>query len=456
MNLQSKTYESSRAELRYGTISTAQLIFKSTAGICYFNYHFAIAKVGISQAFFYNIFVCYLTSYGIYKVTLIANEIDCKPGNGSEKNTENDNFENRHGAIELNDANSRENDSQPDQNEATNENIVRVYHELPVQLKIKYAYVMQVLILISCASMSFASNISNLSQISGMIAQMAGLNLQLAKLFVCIFFCLLQLFFVEPEKIKPITFFVSGVQIFIVIVVVYNSIDIYSSNQNIEYDYYLYTNSGVFLGISSYAFESIAHIFNVRRMMVDRSKMPKIQVLTFIFIGLSYYLVGGAVYLAYGKDNVRKVIFDYYIDKNNWMSLLKNQYMITAVFGILFNSITVIENLEPIAVTRKQLTNSDNGSLNSNKVLFYRMLLVILSVGVTLISDNFNRILSFTGSTASPLLSFVQPILICWNYDEKCNRKQSKFIYYHDCFILIGGVFVGICGIYSTIFGFSD
>ena len=135
---------------------------------------------------------------------------------------------------------------------------------------------------------------------------------------------MLFFFVVEPEKIKPVTFFVSGLLIFIVIVVVVNSVGKYNHSNDLEYDYYLFAQSGVFLGISSYAFESIAHIFNVRRMMVDRSKMPKIQVYTFVFVGLSYYLVGSTVYLAYGRDNVENVVFDYYMDSSSWLSQLKN------------------------------------------------------------------------------------------------------------------------------------
>jgi hypothetical protein len=46
-SLVAETYESKRQSLRYGSLSTMLIIFKSTAGICYFNYHFAIAKVGL-------------------------------------------------------------------------------------------------------------------------------------------------------------------------------------------------------------------------------------------------------------------------------------------------------------------------------------------------------------------------------------------------------------------------
>ena len=51
-----------------------------------------------------------------------------------------------------------------------------------------------------------------------------------------------------------------------------------SSNNNlIQYTMFNFANMGVFLGVSSYAFESIGSIFNVRKVMQQRSAMPRLQ-----------------------------------------------------------------------------------------------------------------------------------------------------------------------------------
>ena len=48
------SYDEKRKQLRYGKFATLILIFKSTVGICYFNYHFAIMKAGIVLSAFLN------------------------------------------------------------------------------------------------------------------------------------------------------------------------------------------------------------------------------------------------------------------------------------------------------------------------------------------------------------------------------------------------------------------
>lgn len=59
-----------------------------------------------------------------------------------------------------------------------------------------------------------------------------------------------------------------------------------------------WVNMGLFLGVSSYAFESIGCIFNVRRTMKDRSAMPGLRIWALIFIAISYYVKQQCVYLA--------------------------------------------------------------------------------------------------------------------------------------------------------------
>ena len=156
-----ETYESKRQSLRYGSLSTMLIIFKSTAGICYFNYHFAIAKVGLYLALFYNIFICYLTAYGIYLVTKIANELDVPTPDPNA------------GPLET-----------TAQLEAAEKKLVRVYHELPVQLKIPHAKLIQIIILVSCFALGMASNIGNFSIVSKVISTNLGLNLVLVKLLM--------------------------------------------------------------------------------------------------------------------------------------------------------------------------------------------------------------------------------------------------------------------------------
>jgi hypothetical protein len=121
------SYEDKRKLLRYGKFFTLLLIFKSTVGICYFNYHYAIAKCGFLLAMFLNVITCYLTTYGLYKITRLADLIEKKV-----------------------------------QGEGGNETMIRVYHELPEIMKTPGAQYLKYIILCACVMMTGGSNIGNL------------------------------------------------------------------------------------------------------------------------------------------------------------------------------------------------------------------------------------------------------------------------------------------------------
>lgn len=73
------------------------------------------------------------------------------------------------------------------------------------------------------------------------------------------------------------------------------------------------------------------------------------------------------------------------------MYSLQYLYIVTGVFNIPFNTIALVENLEPLYITRKLITDQ-NGNLNRSKLLVARCLAVIGFALVTLISDNITRI----------------------------------------------------------------
>jgi hypothetical protein len=62
-----------------------------------------------------------------------------------------------------------------------------------------------------------------LSMVSTMMASNLWVNLRLVKLVICIFFCALMLFIVEPEKIKRILLIVTVTLIAMVIMVITHS-----------------------------------------------------------------------------------------------------------------------------------------------------------------------------------------------------------------------------------------
>jgi hypothetical protein len=62
--------------------------------------------------------------------------------------------------------------------------LVRVYHELPIMLKIPHAKLFQIIILVSCFVLGMACNIGNFSVISKVFSTNLGLNLVLVKFLI--------------------------------------------------------------------------------------------------------------------------------------------------------------------------------------------------------------------------------------------------------------------------------
>ena len=329
---------------------------------------------------------------------------------------------------------------------------ISVYHELPIQMKVKGANFIRYLILFACLLMTGSSNIANLSAVSVELSTNLDFNLYLTKLLVTAFFCSIMIFIVEPERIKTILIIVTATLIAMVGMVMGYSGKIIHENQQIpnnnlvQYTMFNFANMGVFLGVSSYAFESIGSIFNVRRVMQQRSAMPRLQIGAFIFIAATYYVTGLLVYLAYGNNNVKDLVFKYYsMETSPVMNSLGYIFCATCIFNIPFNIIALIENLEALPALRKFFMT--NGDISRVKVTLARIFAIVLSMAVTLITDNIARILSLTGSLAAPLISYIIPLALYWQF-----KKPSKFMYIHDGIVMALGLVIGGFGIYSTIY----
>lgn len=363
---------------------------------------------------------CYLTTYGIYKVCSLADHLEITE---KEKGEEDD-------------------------------PMIKVYHEIPYMMKSKQATLLKIIILIACLLMTGTSNIANLSIISNLLADDTNIDLYLAKFLITLIFSLTMLYIVQPEKIKWIMYTVTITLMVMVVIIITDSLSIYASTPNKhtkQYTYYSFINSGIFLGVSSYAFESVSSIFNVRRTMKCRSDLPNLQISAFIFISISYYICGLAVYLAYGNFNIQDTVFKYYGVERAFMYSLGIMYSLTALFNIPFNIICFVEILESLPETRSIMCNN-NGELNATKITIMRMVIIFLSMGFTLISDNFTRILDLTGSIAAPIVSYIIPIILCWEYCAITQKKIGLLGYLHDVTIIVIGICVGISGIYSTIY----
>ena len=68
-------------------------------------------------------------------------------------------------------------------------------------------------------------------------------------------------------------------------------------------------------------------------------------------------------------------------------------------------------------------------------------------MSVTLITDNVARIFDLVGSLAAPLISYILPCILYWQY-----KHVSTLNKIHDVIVMSLGVVIGGFGIYSTIY----
>ena len=146
--------------------------------------------------------------------------------------------------------------------------------------------------------MCLSANIAGIIILINNFSKNWGYNLIVTKILITLFFVIVLILVVEPEKIKFVLYLITIIMISIIFIIDFHSIK-KISNETTEksYTYANLANMGVFLGISSYAFESVGSIFTVRRTMKNRKTMPRITTWTYVFIALTYYLTGLIIYL---------------------------------------------------------------------------------------------------------------------------------------------------------------
>ena len=67
----------------------------------------------------------------------------------------------------------------------------------------------------------------------------------------------------------------------------------------------------------TYIYEVSSIILNIRRTMKEPQKLPKVATWTLSVLGFVIFLVGISYILAYGKDDSKRIAFEYYKNKDS-------------------------------------------------------------------------------------------------------------------------------------------
>lgn len=70
------SYSQARAASKLGLLASFFMLFKSTVGLGLFSNPYIYAKVGIGYAIIFGLFICYISTYGLYVLAKLSNLIE--------------------------------------------------------------------------------------------------------------------------------------------------------------------------------------------------------------------------------------------------------------------------------------------------------------------------------------------------------------------------------------------
>lgn len=424
-----KTDETSRQARhdsdKLGTWSAAMFLFKSTVGLGVFTYPYVFAKVGILWGSILSAIVCYVLTYGMYVATKIADDLEKEEQNGQ---------------LELND-----------------------WHLVTSIVCSKTMSKVKAEIFATVASVSsFGENtafiIATFLEISAHTQEFFGVSLTTIKFVILAYYLAATVYAVYPEQLNFVSY-ISGIAVILVIMIF--SIDNlriiisgkpepgFPSDRN--YELFNFANSGLFLGVCGFSYESSTTLFTVRSGMKEKSLMSKSIVYCFSLICLIYTAFSLSYYFAYGKDDMKSIIFLFYLQRTRPIFYMIGVFycVILLLFTPLFNiaNSDILENIPAI----NNCLKSPDGSRSTFKLIAFRLLLFALCSLPAFVAEKIEVVMSLAGCIFVPIICFYIPVLLNLLYQKTRSKKISPLVILHDITILILGTSISVLGMIDTI-----
>lgn len=166
-------------------------------------------------------------------------------------------------------------------------------------------------------------------------------------------------------------------------------------------DLFNFTNTLEFLGAGTYAYEAVGSLYTVRRAMQKPRMLPKLIVLVFVIIGVTFILGGIGFYTAYGNLKAEQVVFSYYPKGLNFMYVFVCIVNAAIASFIPFYIIANMEILESFESIKNWLMYEDQ-TTNRWKLASLRVAGTLVACGCSMISDNVQTVTGFVGAVFMP------------------------------------------------------
>jgi amino acid permease len=224
-----KSYIQARNASKLTLPASFFMLFKSIVGLGVFSIPYVYSKVGIGYGVILGFFVCYITTYGLYSLANLANQVEAKESSGT----------------------------------------ISQYHDLVDVLTTKAlgpkaGKRLSTTILTSNVMNNGCTMMGAIIEISHIMAAYYERDMLYFKLGIIATFFILSALIIEPEKLKPYAYVSSLVVIAIALIMVINNIINLLPNNidpSVSYTMWDISHAGIYFGIAGFAYGASGTLF---------------------------------------------------------------------------------------------------------------------------------------------------------------------------------------------------
>lgn len=423
------SYEEVRARNKLGVPEAIIFMIKSAFGLGVFTSCVGFAMAGYLQGTIICLFMCYLTTYGMWTVGNLANEI--------EQENKDENFR------------------------------VQTYHDTAVACVPPFGKNFIKILVIACLILvNLSIPIANTVQVAVFIHDEFDANTLVCKGCIGLVYQTIIIQFPEPEKLKLL-----AMPIFFTYMIIFLSVlgnDLYlkivnfegfipkedcSFGKNTIQDLFRWQNTTAYLGIALYGYEAVGTLFPIRNTMKDPKKITTVSVSSFLVLGVLFLQIGLFTYMVYGNDTLKSAFYCYTWNHQPFF------YICEVIFNLLltpfmpFYIIAIFEPQEYFPSYKNMVSNAD-GTTSRVKQVTIRGMGTLIIVACCCLSNDTNMITEFAGNLFNPLVSFMIPLMMVHSKAFLIDKKRKSIIQIiHDLLIFLFSVFMMCYGTYNQIYG---
>lgn len=216
----------------------------------------------------------------------------------------------------------------------------------------------------------------------------------------------------------------------------------------------------LFFGVAVFAFEGVGLILPVQQTMQRPQDMPGLLRVTLLILTVIFISIGALSYMAYGAATADMITLN--LPRNGLVSTVQVFYSLGLFFTypvMMFPACKILEATKTYYDIQDQvihfLRSSSSFNITFSKYVLpedvtqraFRLLLVLGTATIAVITPHFTLFVDLIGSIACTMLAFVLPTI----FYVKLVDKPSVFLYVQSAGIVLFGVVGGLICLLVTL-----